>query len=72
MELHREIRIEVMASELVAKLEVLSSDAPKTMKLNNVIIPGYKDIGPNGWITFVFREQEVQNATKNQEENRAD
>ena len=27
-------------------------------KHNNTFIPGFKDIGLNGWITFVLRKQE--------------
>ena len=60
MEKYDEIRIEVTAGELLKALQETGLAPTMPYKHNNTIIPGFKDIGLNGWITFVLRKQEAK------------
>ena len=67
MEKYREIRIEITSGEIVKALQETGIIPTMEYKLNNTLIPGFKDIGLNGWITFILREKREKNATTNKE-----
>jgi len=70
MEMHDEIRIEMRACELFYFMrENIYIDSPD-FKLNNVIIGGYKDIGLDGWITFILRKQEAKHGASEEVKDR--
>ena len=72
MEKYEEIRLEVTAGELLKALQETGRAPGAGYKHNNTLIPGHKDIGLNGWITFVLRKQEDKNATENKTKVRSD
>ena len=58
METYEEVRIEVTAGELLTALQETYRAPRGKYKHNNTFIGGHKDIGLDGWITFVLRKQE--------------
>ena len=66
MEKYDEIRIEIQAGEVLRFLQAGGHAPAFPFKHNNTFIAGHKDIGLNGWITFVLRKQEVKHGTNNE------
>ena len=62
----------MQAGELLKLLAIDERVAWTDHKLNNVHIPGFKDIGPNGWIIFILRKHEDENDTDDEETQRID
>ena len=67
MEKYREIRIEITSGELIKILQKAGYVDGQPWRHNNTFIAGFKDIGLNGWITFVLREEKEKNAATNKE-----
>ena len=68
MEKYEEIRIEITAGELLRALQETGKAPTAPYRHNNTFIPGHKDIGLNGWITFILRKQEDEHAAENKAE----
>ena len=53
---YEEIRIEYNLAILLKKDPAVRAFFDGDYKLNNVLIPGYKDIGTDGRVTFILRK----------------
>ena len=53
---YEEIRIEVFLSSLVSIAANRAGFDIKDFRLNNIIIPGFKDIGTEGQAVFILRK----------------
>ena len=57
-QIHKEVRIEYFLARLLEQDLAVQAMIDEGYKLNNVFIPGYKDIGLDGQAIFILRKRE--------------
>jgi len=63
-----EVRLEVFLSSLLNELEQVRRYKLAGYLLNNIIIPGYRDIGLDGQAVFILRKVKYKNEADKRED----